>query len=787
MHPGSAPWHSVPAELRRLDHWVLWRSEQRSSKATKVPYQSHSGRAKADAPGTWNSFDRVVSLWSEPSKARPFDGIGFFFSEDDPYTGLDLDNALTGDGSLKPWAREIIDLLPPNAYVEISPSGKGLHAIVVGKKPGRRCRKKVHDGGFEIYDRKRYFTITGVLFESERSELVEAQEHLNRITNRVFGAQVSGAQDLKHSEPPSAPDTDSDLIEKMFRSKSGPRIRALFEGSIGTLASESEADLALCSHLYYWTDGDRARVDRLFRQSRLMRPKWDREGYREATLDKASQNQNLRASKRRAQSKPVHRPKKLKPFSEVAQADRPRQVNTHFANAWRLSQHFRHQLCFVEELGFLVYDGQRWRASESEANRVAAQLSRVIEDEIIELTQESAKISDPDARKTLEDKRRKLARWQHTCESASNLKSSLKLAQPLLRVELEQFDQDPLKLNVQNGTLDLSDGSLSPHRPEDLLARVAPVDYRPEAQAPHWCQFIEQVAQGSPELVRYLQTALGYSITGLVREQCLFFAFGQGQNGKSTMLDAIRATLGPDYVTKAAPNLLINKPGESSQGFEVADLKGARLVFCQEAAHGKVFDVQRLKELTGETSLKARRLYRDWFEFDVTFKIWLAANDRPRADDSSLAFWRRLHLIPFSGTIEDPIRDFGDCLADEREGILAWLVDGARHYLDHGLEVPEEVRQATDSYRRESDSLGQFIDECCTIGKNLEVPAEEFRQSYRNFAEEAGLRPLSLRRIKSELLRRGFEQPPRRSSGFVYQGLEICDDRRPGIRLSSRY
>lgn len=168
---------SIPLTLRRLPQWVVWRSETRSGRKTKIPCQPSGQLARTNAPDTWCSFDEAVAAWSQGA-GQNFDGIGFVFTRDDDLVGIDLDHALSNDGVPKPWAQELLDLLPPETCVEVSPSGFGLHALCEGKKPDGRCRSPHGDGGVEIYDQGRYFTITGRCLDPRRSQIVPAQRGL---------------------------------------------------------------------------------------------------------------------------------------------------------------------------------------------------------------------------------------------------------------------------------------------------------------------------------------------------------------------------------------------------------------------------------------------------------------------------------------------------------------------------------------------------------------------------------------------------------------------------------
>lgn len=765
---------NVPAELRDLRQWVAWRIEKRKGKATKVPYDPRTGRrAKADDPKTWTSFTEVGRAFD----AGKYSGIGFEFSADDPYAGIDLDGAVDGEGEIKPWAQALLECLPETTYVELSPSGKGLHIILRGRKPGDRCKTGYEDGAVEIYDQRRFFTVTGHLLNCAGREVTDSQEALDAIYARVFDqkAETRGTPAQEARTPLAI--SDQELLEKAFASKAGADIEALWRGDVGSYPSRSEADLALCSHLWFWTGGDATRVDLLFRRSGLMRNKWDREDYRRRTIDRAAGSK-------------VYEPRSLRVGHETASAnrnvtspgpsvylnpkDKPQRDNTHRANAWRITQKYGDRLRFVPGLGFIVYDSRRWSPSKHLALKVAARVSGIICAEIAMLGKQASTAKEKDRRRALEERMERLANWARASEQGSAIRESLKLCGPLLLLDPKKLDSDPLLLNVENGTINLESGELRRHDPEDLITKVAPVRYSSGAVAPGWRAFIQKIMGERATLVRYLQKALGYSITGLVREQCLFFAFGEGQNGKSTLLDAIHDVLGSDYVTKTAPDLLMVSKDHRPHPSEIADLRSVRIAISQEVAGVKIFDSQKLKELTGERWLKARRMYGEWFEFSTTFKIWLAANHRPQVDDATTAFWRRIRLIPFTEKIMTPDRDLPFKLSAERSGILNWLIEGARMYLKEGLDdTPAEVVEAVAEYRESSDSLGQFVSECCVTSEGMMVKATELWTAYEAFTVERGLRRIRKRDLKMELLNRGFQQPPRRGDGFYYQGLAL--------------
>jgi hypothetical protein len=278
-----------------LPQWVVWRNVTRDGKPTKVPVSPHDGvLADSTANVTWGTFDQAIQACRTDKSLA---GIGFVFSADDPYCGVDLDNCIDEDGNIKPWASELIAKL--DSYTEISPSGQGLKVFIKANKPGKRCRKAYHDGGIEIYDRDRFFTVTADRLRQYPTEVNLRQESLDLVYAAVFGGEEPGASSAASaSREPEPSDSGSivlsdheiiDLASKQRRS--GPKFQSLWSGDWNShFNSASEADSSVVFTLAFYTK-DPQQIDRIFRQSNLMRAKWDEkhgnESYGQKTIAKA--------------------------------------------------------------------------------------------------------------------------------------------------------------------------------------------------------------------------------------------------------------------------------------------------------------------------------------------------------------------------------------------------------------------------------------------------------------------------------------------------------------------
>jgi hypothetical protein len=278
----------IPSDLKAHPHWVLWRTEQRDGKPTKVPYSATlAGRAACDRPSTWTSFGQALARFNEGG----YDGLGFVFTKQTGFVGVDLDKCLNREtGQLSAEASVIVQTL--NSYTERSPSGAGLHVILRGAVPPGGNRK----GQIEIYDHGRYFTVTGDHIPGTPATIEERTADLQVVHADVFYHAQNNRHLPASAHPTSASLSDQELIARACSARNGHKFDRLFRGDIDGYASQSEADLALCQHLCFWTGGDKVEMDRLFRQSGLSRDKWDEKHfsdgrtYGEETLEKAVTN-----------------------------------------------------------------------------------------------------------------------------------------------------------------------------------------------------------------------------------------------------------------------------------------------------------------------------------------------------------------------------------------------------------------------------------------------------------------------------------------------------------------
>jgi putative DNA primase/helicase len=391
---------------------------------------------------------------------------------------------------------------------------------------------------------------------------------------------------------------------------------------------------------------------------------------------------------------------------------------------------------------WLVYDGASYRVDDRGA---VVALAKAAARSVFEEAKEA-----PD-----DDTAKRLGKWARDSLSEGKLRAMISLAQsePGIPVLPEEMDASADLLNVRNGTIDLRTGELREHRREDLITKVAPVVYDPDAAAPTWAATLERVLP-SEEVRAFFKRLCGYAITGDVSEHVLPVLYGTGANGKSTVLNALLEAVG-EYGMQAAPDLLIAKSG--GHPTEVADLFGMRLVASIEVEDGRRLAESLVKQLTGGDKVRARRMRQDFWQFDPTHTAFLCTNHKPEIRGTDNAIWRRIRLIPFTETIPSAEQDkkLPEKLRTELPGILAWCVEGCLEWQRDGLQAPDEVRKATGAYRSEMDIIGAFLRDECEVNRDHRASFKEVYDRYEEWCEEGGEKPETRRKFNARLKERG--------------------------------
>ncbi len=763
---------NIPQELKNAPQWILWRSEERNGKKTKVPYQIDGSMAQSSNKRTWSTFATIMKFFNE----QEYDGIGFMFSKDDPFIGIDIDHCVD-DGVLSPFAQEIIQTI--SSYTEYSPSGEGVHIIAKGKLPlrGPGTGRKNIDKGLEVYRHGRYFTFTGNSLDvgpvQERSEEIKTifDKYLTEKEEaKTVSTRKQSASDISNL-------SNKEIWERMFNSKNGKSIQDLFNGQLIN-GDHSSTDMALCNHLAFWTDKDAAKMDSMFRESDLFREKWDRQHsadgatYGEMTIAAAIYSTGPTISDLVEQQEQPYEVYFSQPqASQVADTeeiiDTPPVFHlTELGNAERLVYYHGKNIRYCNELDWLIWNGKMWEEdSKRQIEALTAQTLRAIYGE--------AKATEDGYRK------KQLNDWAKKCERRNIRMNTILDTRPMVAVRKQELDSHKYLFNCENGVIDLKTGELLPHDRDFLFTKISSVAYQKDADCPNWKAFLESIfidEQGQPnyEIIDFMQKAIGYSLTGDTTEQVMFFLFGNGRNGKSTFINTVQQLLG-DYGRQTNSDTFIKKKNDSSINNDIARLDGARFVSAVESEEGQQLSESLVKQITGGEKMSARFLRQEYFEFTPEFKVFFTTNHKPIVKGSDEGIWRRIRLVPFTVTIpkEKVDKKLPQKLAAEMPGILRWAVEGCLKWQKEGLKEPEVIRKATEGYREDMDILGPFLAERCVIHPAAKIESKEIYKEYKNWCFENDDVELKNRAFYRQLEIRGFKKEVGAKNKLFFFGIGL--------------
>lgn len=469
---------------------------------------------------------------------------------------------------------------------------------------------------------------------------------------------------------------------------------------------------------------------------------------------------------------------------------------TDTGNAERLVARFGEGVRWVEDREvWFVWDGKagRWlprpvaldRCSKTVARKIGEEVGpyeEAVEDAEAALAPLKERTPEHDKAKTALDRAEKalksLRGWQMASESAGHRRAMIQMAQsePTVAVGSDSFDRHPYLLNCKNGTLDLRTGLLMPFDRDLYLTKACLVDWDPDAEAPTWERCLRQWTAGDEEIVAFLRRAAGYTLTGSTEEECIFILTGNGQNGKSTFLNALQAVMGPYAITAPAGLLMETRVDKATPGQQagLAAMVGARLVVCSETDDSAHMSEAQVKAIACRDRISAKRMYEAPFDFKPSHKGWLTTNHKPGISGTDDGIWRRIHLVEWLTRVADGERDnhLAEKLLAERSGILRWAALGCAEWMKTGLNPPEVVRSALRAYREQQDTVGSFLMEVVELVANETVQKAQLRQAYEVWCEQEGHKPFGAKRFAQELMQRGVKDE-RTSSSRLWRGLRF--------------
>jgi len=722
----AANFDQIPQVMRDCPHWVLFRIEERVGKTTKVPYQPNGRKASTKDPKTWSDFETVKKAY----EMHVGEGIGFVFSRD-TFSGVDLDNC-RNEYLIFDWAKKIIREL--DSYAEVSPSGDGVHVIVKGSIPegctGRKetlkCPADTPEmvgqyqyAAVEIYSEGRFFTVTGNHLQGSPMTVEERETELRALYRRMNGKSTTHtnatSKDNEEAQHAGSGLSDEDVAKRIMDSINAQKIDALFKGewkSSGIYNSQSDADQGLCNHLAYFADKDPVVMDRLFRQSGLMRPKWDEmrgsQTYGQLTIDKAIADTKEvyrdaigRKTAEGKSTRPIDADLTIEDLTIVTKVDQKTGEEDRKFSPSLASDSIQLKIPFGSaswEVESYEKEPDIWTCSENgvwtrDGDNLITELCDGIADD--------------------------LSTHRNLAETKRRIRSALR-KNPI------EFDTcNPHLVGTANGwACDLITGQVRRVKPEDHISidLILPVEYDPQATCSQIFRFYDSICSDNCSKMAMIDDDV--ATLDLVQWQYIQLRLGLGGNGKGQRQKFRRRFFGR-YSIASIPLKDLN-----NDGFAISELFRKRAVDCGEttrdAGRGEKYSTALLKRLTGDDDLAAPRKYKNRLPFVPFCKVTIDANSAPKFDDDSRGFTRRFRRINlpyfFTDLVDqrDPTQKSIDPLIHKRITSSHELSGYLNVLLERAKEIVKDRRypscdHLTKGYQEQVYSIDEFVDKFCEV------------------------------------------------------------------------
>lgn len=742
----------IPKEIQDLKQWVCWKKGvvPKTGKTTKLPIDAVTGKmARVNDQTTFTTMKDAI-LGAERYN---LDGIGFVLGYG--YFGIDLDDC---EEDLK---NEFIYHM--ESYTETSQSGNGIHIICRGVLPKGKRRTK----GIEMYDENRFFVMTGDVIGSY--DIIDGTKKVKELHDKYLKEKMRSTKPITSVvEYDAIKLDDTDLLTKAQRSKNGQHFSLLMSGLWeGSYTSQSEADMAFCNLLAFWSGKDAEQMDRIFRMSGLYRDKWDRKQsgstYGIKTIEKAIENAI------NVYSKPYEDETNITINAQTGAVyvnnSKDYELND-TGNAERFIDRVGDEVRYnVDQGEWMIWNRKFWQIDKLK------QVKRLAEIILAEMRQEASMTQDETIRKQM------LRNVNRAFQSAGK-EAMLKECQHLDGVGCDNsdFDKDDFLINTESGIVDLKTGEIYEHNKDLYMSKIIPHEVDTTKLPTRWLSFLDEIFEGDKDLIHFIHKAIGYTLTGSIEEQSMFLAFGDGSNGKSVFLDIISKMLGDYGANAQVESLLERKYGSSSHSSDLARLKGARFTTTGENSQGSKLNEGLIKQLTGGEKITARFMYGTEFEFYPKFKIWLATNHKPTIRGNDSGIWRRIISIPFNYKVPKAKRNKKLVLDLQQEipQILGWAIQGCLLWQKEGLNLPSAIESSNQQYQEEMDIIAQFLKEHTDEKTGSFVKASELYEEYIKWAIANNEWKMSSSHFGKEMSKR-YEKV-RKGYGNVYNNIRLKKD-----------
>ena len=739
--------------MKNLPCWGFAKLEERNGKLTKVPYRANGSHAKANDLTTFGDFDTALAALIACDDPHAL-CLGFLLQP--PFMVIDLDLGKMNPDEAKQCENDF-DTAVGSTYKEHSQSGDGVHYFIKSDMP---LPRKKH-GHVEMYTSGRFIALTGNAVTPMLKVATVSGENLAPVYEKYIPDRSPKKAAISVTLPQPAPldISDSELIQKARNAANGNLFSSLFDGKYSHAAykSPSDADGALSILLAFWTQHDPVRMDDIFRQSALMRPKWDEKRgtrtYGQITIDTALETQkddyrpkinsalaaNIDALQE-LQNNSTKKPTKFMRYTDTGSRDRFLADDTR-------KKHFLYD---AETKQVMYYNNAVWKPDKAQSHimRAFEQMADNVVFEPLHLAPELA--GDPD----IEDKARKArAKYIDKIHNRRGVMDGIEIIKGSITVESDPWDKKPRLLNTPAGEIVLGEDKWTKrdHVGTDYLTQITPVSPSKESAAPRWLKFINEVTEGDTEKAKFLQRLAGYSLLGNNPEQIMVFIYGEGDenngsNGKSVFVQALHDALGDDYAAGIKAETLAESRYDAdgnSANNDIVALENKRFGHAAELKEGQKLAEARVKKLTGGETFPVRANYGEQHDIALATTIWMTTNRLAIVHGLDYAIWRRMIFIPFTACFKgkDVDTGLGVKLKSERAGILTWMLNGYNDYCARGgLDIPESIKRNNGAFKDDADVVQQFVDDCIIEEDGLFLLSRFVGEMFEVWSEENGVK-----------------------------------------------
>ena len=745
--------------MKKVANWVCHRN--------KIPIDPKTGgNAKSNDSSTWGTYEQAKTLME---RDKSISGLGFMFANS-PYVGIDIDHCIQ-DKKFSDLSREVITTV--QSYTEISPSGTGVHIICKGKLNG--AGRKNSELGLEIYDTGRYFTVTERALKNFKI-IGERQQEIDSICEKYFAEKkpqvIPKQQAISYLE-------DEKIIDMACRSKNGVKFFDLYEGNWQAYyKSQSEADIALCNILAFWTGGDGDQMDRMFRASGLMRDKWDeRHGlqtYGDMTITKAIDDCNIFYDPTAMQNNTInkvetpsntHQTEQNQAQNKQNQAENEQNPPEMQSNEAENAENER----FLDRFHKFNGKGQITDVFDAEIMEYVIQTEHiVIIGDCVYLYQSGAYIVDGKGSK-IKNIIQNLIYKEFQNARTINRIYELIVMQPCLRKKYSEVNLYPdTWINFQNGMLDVNTMELLPHDPKYYSMNQIPHNfkqiYKNELEKYPYSQQFLKTSLNVPDIDTMFQY-MGVCMTHTTVYQIFLLFKGEGANGKSLLIDLFNAVIGEQNISSLSMEKLTQRFFSSQLVFKLCNT-------CADISKVTIEDDAELKKIIGGDMIQTEFKGKDSFSFRPYAKMLFSANRFPHVNDRSNGFKRRLRVIEMNENPKGKDIYLKEKIFQELEFWVCMAVYGLKKVLSqHDVFESENSKKVKENIHKESDSVYAFVKDCLTRVEGHDMPRSELFREYDLYCTKNERLRVKKKTFFEEMTAKGFEIKQNKDGCRVFKNV----------------